>query len=45
MGNRVIARDLERELHLELDPYNLPLLTIMTVHALCTKLLRASHCA
>jgi hypothetical protein len=25
---------------LELDPYNLPLLIIMTVHALCTKLLR-----
>jgi hypothetical protein len=35
-----IARDLEREIHLELDPYNLPLPTIMTVHALCTKLLR-----
>lgn len=38
--NRVIARDLEREIREELAPYGLPLPTIMTVHALCTKLLR-----
>lgn len=38
--NRVIARDLEREIREELDPYGLPPPTIMTVHALCAKLLR-----
>lgn len=38
--NRVIARDLEREIREELDPWGLPLPTIMTVHALCAQLLR-----
>lgn len=39
--NRVIARDLEREIREELAPYEgLHLPTIMTVHALCAKLLR-----
>jgi len=38
--NRVIARDLEREIRAELQPHGLHLPTIMTVHALCAKLLR-----
>ena len=38
--NRVIARDLEREIRAEFEPHGLPLPTIRTVHSLCTTLLK-----